>query len=165
MPAPKQSYKGFTLIEMVVGMLVLAVALVMLSTMLFPQADRAADTLFRVRSAELGHSVMNEIWGKRFDENTDPNGGTPCGSGSQPACTTASGAEEGNRDDWDDIDDYDGMTQNTRILDSTQTYADLYPGYQLLVSVGSGSVTKLITVTVTTPSGEAITFNAVRSNY
>ncbi|MGI2260222.1 type IV pilus modification PilV family protein [Shewanella sp. GXUN23E] len=157
---------GFTLIELVIGMMVLAVALMMLATMLFPQADRAADTLYRVRSAELGHSVMNEIWGKRYDDNTDANGGTPCGTGRLPACTTTPGPEAGeNRNDWDDIDDYNGMNQHSLMLDSTQTYADIYPGYGLQVTVTSGDVTRLISVTVTTPAGEAISFNGVRSNY
>ncbi len=166
MKAVKSRSQGFTLIEMVVGMMVLAVALVMLGTMLFPQADRAADTLYRVRSAELGHSVMNEIWGKRYDDNADANGGTPCGTNGLPACTTVPGPEAGeSRDDWDDIDDYNGMNQNSLMLDSSQTYADIYPGYGLAVTVGSGNATRLITVTVTTPNGEAITFNGVRSNY
>ncbi|MCF1427246.1 MAG: type II secretion system GspH family protein [Shewanella sp.] len=158
--------RGFTLIELVVGMMVLAGALVMLSTMLFPQADHAADTLHRVRSAELGHSVMDEIWGKRYDDNTDPNGGTPCGTSSLPACTTVPGPDAGeNRNDWDDIDDYNGMDQNSLMLNSSQTYADIYSGYGLQVTVTSGDASRFISVTVTTPSGEAISFNAVRSNY
>jgi len=68
--------QGFTLIELVIGMLVIGIAIVMLTSMLFPQADRAASNLHRVRSAELAHSVMNEIWGKRYDQNTNANGGT-----------------------------------------------------------------------------------------
>jgi MSHA pilin protein MshD len=35
------SHGGFTLIELVVGMMVIAIAIVMLTSMLFPQADRA----------------------------------------------------------------------------------------------------------------------------
>ncbi len=164
-------HAGFTLIEMVVGMLVLGIALVMMSSMLFPQADRAAKTLHRVRSAELAHSVLNEIWGKRYDENTNPNGGIPaCGSATGSSCSSSLGAEGESRDQFDDVDDYSGnLTINSQMLDSSQTYAVDYPGYGLSVSVTypdtSNRNSKLIQVNVTTPDGEVITYNALRSNY
>lgn len=169
--------KGFTLIELVVGMLVIGIAIVMLTSMLFPQADRAAYTLHKVRSAELAHAVLNEIWGKRFDENTDANGGAPaCGSGlaGSSACSATLGPDSGeSRHDFDDIDDYagaSGLTINSNMLDSTQTYLSQYPGYQLSVSASypnglADRNTKLIQVDVTTPSGEVITYHALRSNY
>ncbi|KPN76384.1 MSHA biogenesis protein MshD [Shewanella sp. Sh95] len=161
--------QGFTLIELVVGMLVIAIAIVMLSSMLFPQADRAAKTLHRVKSAELAHSVMNEIWGKRYDQNTNANGGVPaCGSPLGSSCSANLGPEAGEgRNDFNDVDDYHGLTQNATMLNSSQTYAEVYPNYQLSVSVAYGSApnTKLVTINVTTPDNEVITYNLVRSNY
>lgn len=169
---------GFTLIELVVGMLVLSIALVMLTSMLFPQADRAAFTLHRVRSAELAHSVLNEIWGKRFDQNTNPNGGIPaCGALDIPLakdCTASDelGPDGESRDNFNDVDDYHGLDQTSLMLNAgahTDTYASRYPNYKLSVTVTYSNVSdlnsKLITVSVTTPSGELITYNAVRSNY
>ncbi|RTR31237.1 type II secretion system protein [Shewanella atlantica] len=180
--------KGFTLVELVVGMVVLSIALVMLTSMLFPQADRAAETLHRVRSAELAHSVMNEIWGKRYDQNTNPNGGVPA-CGAEPrsdlglpaglACTTQGnlGPDIGeNRNSYNDVDDYDGLNQNSLMLNAAvttgvnaDTYASRYPNYLMAVAVTYHEHPdlnrKLITVTVTTPSGEQIVYNAVRSNY
>lgn len=161
--------QGFTLIELVVGMLVIAIAIVMLSSMLFPQADRAAKTLHRVKSAELAHSVMNEIWGKRYDQNTNANGGVPaCGSPLGSSCSANLGPEAGEgRNDFNDVDDYNGLTQNATMLNSSQTYAEAYPNYQLSVTVafGPASNTKLVTINVTTPDNEVITYNLVRSNY
>ncbi|MGL5669393.1 MAG: type IV pilus modification PilV family protein [Shewanella sp.] len=161
--------QGFTLIELVVGMLVIAIAIVMLSSMLFPQADRAAKTLHRVKSAELAHSVMNEIWGKRYDQNTNANGGVPaCGSPLGSSCSAVLGPETGEgRNDFNDVDDYHGLTQNATMLNSSQTYAQVYPNYQLSVSVAYGTApnTKLVTINVTTPDNEVITYNLVRSNY
>lgn len=181
--------EGFTLVELVVGMVVLSIALVMLTSMLFPQADRAAETLHRVRSAELAHSVMNEIWGKRYDQNTNPNGGVPaCGAAARPdlglpagvaTCTAPAdlGPDAGeNRNSYNDVDDYHGLNQNRLMLNAAvttgvnaDTYASRYPNYQLAVTVTYSNTSdrnsKLITVTVTTPSGEAIVYNAVRSNY
>lgn len=161
--------QGFTLIELVVGMLVIAIAIVMLSSMLFPQADRAAKTLHRVKSAELAHSVMNEIWGKRYDQNTNANGGVPaCGSPLGSSCSATLGPEAGEgRNDFNDVDDYHGLTQNATMLNSSQTYAEAYPNYQLSVTVAFGQSpnTKLVTINVTTPDNEVITYNLVRSNY
>ena len=155
-----QPTRGFTLIELVIGMMVIGIAIVMLTSMLFPQADRAASTLQRVRSAELAHSVMNEIWGKRYDQNTNPNGGIPaCNAPTGIACTT----------EFNDVDDYNGLDETDNMLDSSQTYTQAYPRYQLQVSVeyldAATKAQKLITVAVTTPANEVITYQAVRSNY
>lgn len=174
----KPAMKGFTLMELVVGMLVMGIAITMMTSMLFPQADRAAKTLHRVRSAELAHGILNEIWGKRYDQFTNANGGVPaCGSsqGGNPvgeACSTVMGPEtilgvEEKRNDYNDVDDYNGLKHTDLMLNSTQSYAAFYPNYRLEVIVGLGTVanTKLITVDVTTPDGEVITYQAVRSNY
>ena len=163
--------KGFTLIELVIGMLVIGIAIVMMTSMLFPQADRSVETLNRVRSAELAHSIMNEIWGKRYDQHTNANGGSPaCGSSETGAlpCSTLMGPDAGEgRDDFNDVDDYHGLNQQSRMLNSAQTYADAYPNFRLSVTVVLGSVsnTKLVSINVTTPSSEVITYHLVRSNY
>ncbi len=164
----KNSQGGFTLIELVIGMLVLSIAIVMLTSMLLPQADRAVETLSRVRSAELAHSVMNEIWGKRYDENTNANGGIPaCNSSLGSPCSSNLGPNGENRNDFNDVDDYHGLNITDLMLDSTQTYADVYINYDMKVTIAylNGQAQKLITIDVTTPSGEVITYQAVRSNY
>ncbi|WP_259394870.1 MSHA biogenesis protein MshD [Shewanella sp. SR44-3] len=177
-PIGNKKMPGFTLMELVVGMLVMGIAITLMVSMLLPQADRAAQSLHRVRSAELAHGILNEIWGKRYDQNTKANGGVPaCGSsqGGNPvgeACSTVMGPEtilgvEEKRNEFNDVDDYHGLTHTDLMLNSTQSYAAFYPNYQLNVTVVLGAVanTKLITVTVTTPDGEAIAYQALRSNY
>ena len=163
---------GFTLIELVIGMMVIGIGIVMLTSMLFPQADRAAATLQRVRSAELAHSVMNEIWGKRYDQNTNANGGSPaCNAATGLSCsaTSALGPDGESRDTYNDVDDYQGLSESSSMLDSSQTYAQAYPGFNVSVNVSYLDATtqaeKLITVDVTTPSNEVITYQALRSNY
>lgn len=174
-----QAQKAFTLIELVVGMVVISIAFVLLSTMLFPQAERAADTLHRVRSAELAHSILNEVWGKRYDQNTNANGGVPaCGAKEKPLlglpkgkdCSVSLGPDAGeSRNTYNDVDDYSGLTINSPMLNSSETYAERYINYGLEVLVAyndSNSLnTKLVTINVTTPNGEVMTFNAIRSNY
>ena len=162
---------GFTLMELVVGMLVMSIAIVMMTSMLFPQSDRAAKTLHRVRSAELAHGILNEIWGKRFDQNTNANGGVPaCGSPLGLPCSLETefgpdGTE--TREQFNDVDDYHGLSETNLMLNSSQSYNDFYPNYRLAVSVvlGAAADTKLVTVDVTTPDGEVITYQALRSNY
>ncbi len=177
----KQANRGFTLVELVVGMVVLSIALVLLTSMLFPQADRAAETLHRVRSAELAHSILNEIWSKRYDQNTNANGGTPaCGAVARPDLGLPAGLDctaEGNlgpetgetRNSYNDVDDYHGLSHTSLMLNSANTYESEYPNYQLSISVSyldhPSLNRKLITIDVTTPSNEVITYNAVRSNY
>ncbi len=176
-----RTQKAFTLVELVVGMVVISIAFVLLSTMLFPQAERSADTLHRVRSAELAHSILNEIWGKRYDQNTNANGGVPaCGATENtllglPAgksCTIKAnlGPDAGeSRNDYNDVDDYDGLDINSPMLNTSATYAERYKNYSLAVSVTYNNPaslnTKLVTINVTTPNGEVITYNAIRSNY
>ncbi|GGY94006.1 MSHA biogenesis protein MshD [Shewanella fodinae] len=159
--------QGFTLIELVIGMLVLSIAIVLLTSVLFPQSDRAAATLQRVRASELAGSVLNEIWGKAYDENSGFGGVPACGSKDGVNCSTVFGPDGENRNDYDDVDDYNGLNESSEMLNSNQHYADLYPGFSLRVTVtpGSDANTKLITVIVGTPAGEVIQFNAVRSNY
>ncbi|WP_407695819.1 type IV pilus modification PilV family protein [Shewanella avicenniae] len=158
--------RGFTLIELIVGMVVFSISIVLLTSVLFPQSDHAANTMQRVRAAELGQSILNEIWGKAFDENTPMNGVPPCGSPSGVACSGNIGPEESSRNDYDDVDDYHGLTQDSPMLNSSDSYASSYPGYQFSVSVSLlDPNNKLIEVVVTTPAGEPIVFDLVRSNY
>ena len=172
---------GFTLVEMLVGIIIIGTAILMLSTLFFSQGNRSTEMLFEVRAAELGQSVMNEIWGKRFDENTDPNGSIPCGSANNLInganainnCSKVLGPEEASRHDWDDIDDFNGMTAGTELpiaIGSAKTYHDLYPEFKLSVKVEYENntptfETKLITVTVISPYQQDIVFNALRSNF
>ncbi len=67
--------KGFTLVELVVGMVVLAIALTVITTMLVTQSKDSVEPVHRVRAAELGQSLLNEILSRAYDENSDHNGG------------------------------------------------------------------------------------------
>ncbi|MCH1924116.1 type II secretion system GspH family protein [Shewanella sp. C32] len=161
--------RGFTLIELIVGMLVFSIAIVLLTSVLFPQSDRAAQTLQRVRAAELAQSVLNEIWGKAYDDET-PIGGVPAAcnpNDNNSLCSNHIGPDDEGRNDYDDVDDYDGMDESAPQLNSNRTYEDDYPGFHLKVSVTANddNSAKLIQVIVTTPQNEKIAFDAVRSNY
>ncbi len=76
----REKSPGFTLIELVVGIVVFGFAILLMTTLLFPQAKQAGSALHEVRAAELAHSLLNEISGKKFDENTSAGGIPACDS-------------------------------------------------------------------------------------
>ncbi|MFB2865417.1 prepilin-type N-terminal cleavage/methylation domain-containing protein [Aeromonas sp. MdU4] len=105
--------RGFTLIELIVGMVLLAVALTGILGMLVNQAPQAVDPVQQVRAAQLAQRLAGEILQKSFDENSDHNGGRyRCGE--QVAgvaispCSSGYGPDGGERAPYtfNDVDDY-----------------------------------------------------------
>lgn len=70
----KKQQPGFTLVELVIGIVVLAIALTIITGVLGPLYQRSTDPWHQVRAAELGHSFMNEIMARSFDEKSDKAG-------------------------------------------------------------------------------------------
>ena len=62
------SERGVTLIELVIGITVLAVALTLITAVLSPLFVRSTDPWHQVRAAELGHSLMNSMLAFPFDD-------------------------------------------------------------------------------------------------
>ena len=182
---------GFTLIELVMTILILgSVSLILIP--FFNSIIHSSDPIIRQRAVALGQAMMDEISGKRWDENT-PIGGGPIVTGESTVGTsrggtlliasdpvTAIATEEGSRTNYDDLDDYNGLSE-------TNTFSDqlggtfTYTGYSRTVSVdyiagdsspidkntpaAAGSTdSKRIIVTVTTPLQETFTFVVVRCN-
>jgi len=80
---------GFTLVELVIGIVVLAIALTMITGVLGPLYQRSTDPWHQVRAAELGHSFLNEIMARSFDENSDRAGSEfRCDASSDPLDVT-----------------------------------------------------------------------------
>jgi MSHA pilin protein MshD len=175
--------KGFTLIEIIVGIVVLGVALMVITSALGPLYQRSADPWHQVRAAELGHSLLNEIMARSFDENSDRAGGEfRCNETGYPDCSDfcinpliVNGAEGETRAGFDDVDDFNELRlSDSDIVGSTGNLAldNLYRGYQADITVScvgideqaSDSVKK-VTVTITTPTGETLAFSAYRSNW
>lgn len=119
MPSVKRA-RGFTLIELIVGIVLLSVALTGILGLLINQAPRAVDPVQQVRAAQLAQRLLGEILQKSFDEHSDHNGGRyRCGETAgtpavtYPACTAQ--AEYGPDPDevglapyaYNDVDDFD----------------------------------------------------------
>lgn len=181
--APNARHKGFTLIEVIAGIVILAVAMSAMTSIVFPQATRSVDPVYQVRAAELAQSLLNEIMGKAFDENTDYSSGTRCNEVAGRSCTTVGslGTDTGETSAslYDDVDDYNGYDQTMAQLDSSSSYATLYTGFQFSVAViyddnyngqyevgvDTAQIAKRIDISVTTPGGQVFKFAGYKANF
>ena len=185
-------HKGFTLIELIVGIVVLAISFSVLTTLIYPISQQSADQLHQVKAAELAQSVLNEIQNKAFDDKSDMAGGLiRCGQTDLPVCSTdmgpetISGAKE-TRAIFNDVDDYHMLKYGSLygkgdIENSQGVPLELYIGYAMSIRVcndadysgpdcdgavdANASTAKLIIVTVTTPTGFSLSFSTYRANF
>lgn len=158
MPAPAtNTQSGYSLLELVMGIIVFAIVLTLITSLIVPQARRSVDPILQLRAAELAQSIIREISARSFDENSDRiNGFIRCnedlngdslvddsvpGAEAERACSAVFVAEEANRSLYDDVDDYHGLSQSGgNIVNSLNQPIvvdglNLYAGYQVTVNV------------------------------
>lgn len=136
--------KGFTLVELVIGIVLLAIAMMVMNTMLISQSKDALEPLYRLRASQLGQSILQDILSHAYDQNSDHNGGryrcdeiwgdtdlwfdgTAWQTGETPipvACSTTYGIDSGEiageHQSFNDVDDF-----VTAGFQSAVTYGDL----------------------------------------
>lgn len=105
--------QGLTLVEMVITIVVLAIALLSITAAISGGIGRSGDTLVETRAVALAQSYLDEIFGKRFDENSHPRGIPPCRTNCTDAGSFGPDAGETERYHFDDVDDYDGLEEGT----------------------------------------------------
>ncbi len=148
---------GLTLIELVITIVLLSIALVAITNMLYGGLGRSSDTLLELRTAALGQSYLDEILGKKFDENSANGGVPPCRAGGptaqqcsvEVACPLVAGTPTNppefgpdgmeEREDYDDVDDYhclqEGADYGSDLEDSTGTARTGYDNYSVSIEV------------------------------
>ncbi|WP_246028786.1 type IV pilus modification PilV family protein [Litorilituus sediminis] len=177
----KQS--GFTLVEIIIGIVVLSISLAIVSTLIAPTEEQSADNLLQIKAAELGQSYLNDITSRAFDHNSDMAGGRiRCGEPNAIVnpCSVALGAEPGetNRNLFNDVDDFHNYTSNSDAIDDgldagyrnfkvavTVVYAGCDLGLGNCPNAEGNLLAKKITVTVTTPLGTPIDFATYKTNF
>ena len=147
-----RNFRGFTLIELIVAMVVISVALVGVMSVINLTVLHSADPVLRQQSIAIAESYMEEISLKNYtDPDTDG---------------------EGSRALFDDVDDYNGLNdhgardQNGRAISGLESYS-------VRVSVSpqsygpSGMVVPglRIDINVTNLGGENLTLTGYRANY
>jgi MSHA pilin protein MshD len=179
--------KGFTLIELIVGIVVLAISFSVLTSLIYPITQHSADQLHQVRAAELAQSMLNEIQNKAFDQNSDMAGGLlRCGETDAPACSTDMGKDTvlgitETRVTFNDVDDYNDLDYSAGEIENSQgQLLILYLGYAMKVNVCNDadydgvcnadpainkSTAKLITVNIITPTDFSLHFSTYRANF
>jgi MSHA pilin protein MshD len=167
--------RGFSLIELIVTIVVTAVALTALGMGLLTASRNSANPVISMRAATLAQAYLDEILSKRFDENNDNGGAVRCGETSQPACSVSMASDTGEtRASFDDVDDYNGIDESPR--NALGNVEPNYDGFRVQISVnyagndfssfGSTQIgLKKITLTVTAPIGGKFVFAAYRGNF
>ena len=180
---------GFTLIELIVGIVVLSISFSIMFTLIYPMSEKSAEQMHQVRAAALGQSLMNEILARDFDENSDRNGGLiRCGepilypTPNLNLCTAVNslGSDgEASPAEYNDVDDYNSFDFDSASNALGQSYDNLYPGFQANITVcyrnfDSNSlidcsnqieISKRIVITVTTPQGFDVVFAFYKGNF
>jgi MSHA pilin protein MshD len=109
----KQVGKGFTLIEFVVGMVLLGVACAGCLSLLISQKDAYRDPLVQQMSVQIFNKIRSEIIIRSFDENSEQGGGFyRCGESVNniimDSCKTSVGLDGSEKalGDFNDVDDF-----------------------------------------------------------
>lgn len=172
---------GFTLVELVIAIVVLGVSLVVISTLIFPQARNSTEQVFQARAIELSNSLINEVMARGFDENSNISGGAlRCGEFTQPACTAPAnfGPDGGEtRPDFDDVDDYHLLHLSEPSIESAlgTNFTDEYIGFSYAIEVCYATIQgdcvnaiqdiKRIKVTIETPNNGTVVMSSLRGNF
>ena len=76
MRVPNSKGGGFTLLELVLGIVVLSIAMLMLLSVLLPQARNRSQPIYQIRAMELAQTMLQEAQSRSFDEHSDRQGGS-----------------------------------------------------------------------------------------
>lgn len=150
-----QEQQGLTLIELVVAMVVISIALGGVLLVMNYTTSHSADPMLRQQSLAIAESYMEEITLKSY---LDPDDGALCPS------------PEASRADYDNVCDFNGMTQNGA-RDQSGTLISGLGGYQVAVTVtsqnfGSPAVAGLkVKVQVTDPAGQGLILIGYRADF
>lgn len=152
--------RGFSLIELIITIMVLGIALSAMTASLFGGVGRNADPLWQSKATQLSQAYLDEILSMRYQEDS------PLGGGRVNSCLVG-GTEAGETDRslYDDVDDYNGLSETADFLDATT--ASIYSGYTVSIEVTCAAVvanSKLIAVTITSPANQSLVFSVIRAD-
>lgn len=173
----KQQY-GFTLVELVVFIVILAVGLTGTILAIHQTVANAPKAMMHVRAMEIAQAYLDEISTKRFDENTGQGGLPTCDSPTPAApviaCSNVLGPEAGEiRNTFNDVDDYNGINDSPPVDASGNVNPD-YTGYGVQISLSyagtelalaNNRFAKRINLVITSPFGDRIPVSYYRTNF
>ncbi|MBT3428415.1 MAG: type II secretion system protein [Gammaproteobacteria bacterium] len=184
-------HAGFTLVEMIVVIIILAVSLTAITTILSSNTASSANTFFETRAIELAQAYSDEIMAHRFDEQSALDGVPPCDGlstddpvPSSPCTLLASfggDTDETSRSLYDDVDDYHGLDEGSgsatgaSLLNASGTTRTGYENFRVEVSVtyagdlaplsAAKTDSKKIVVSISQPNAQRLDFTVYKSNF
>ena len=134
---------GFTLVELIIGMVVFAIVLVTVSSMVISQSRQSVSPVFQIRAAAFAQSLADESFSKAFDEVASDSGSLArCGEAQPCTAPGALGPDGGeSRATFNDVDDYHNFSQSGDNFTNSNNEPvevdgrNLYSGYAASVTV------------------------------
>ncbi|WP_434997588.1 type IV pilus modification PilV family protein [Vibrio scophthalmi] len=184
--------RGFTLIESIIVMVVMALAMVTITSFLLPQVSQSADPHYQSRAKALGQSLMTQVLARNFDQNSLELGGAiRCSASIDSGSLTCTSEADFGPDEvssgvletpsqFNDVDDFIGCWASDPVAGSScdnDLYQlissgnnSAYHNFQVKIAVAyspnSSSVTfKKITLVVEAGAQAPIEFIAYRGNF
>ncbi len=181
----RKDRKGFTLVEIILFIVVFSVGVVGIMSVFYNTLGKTGNPLVRDRAIQVAQAAMENIFNKKWDENT-PNGG--CKEEDYAlSCNYSNssiGADSGETgiNDYDDVDDYvstGSSYKKYRVWQSedlglsegfnvkvTVSYANVDSTGKISENTASKTNYKMITVEVSGNGlGETYTLKAVKANF
>ena len=155
---PVIGQRGFTLVELLVFMVVVAIGLVSLLKVFDRAVGNSVDPVVQVRALECAQAKLDEVLARRFDAST-PAGGIPaCGSASAGAVACTGIVADVA---LDDVGDYNGTVDNT-LANCSVAVVVAEAGVDLGMA---NSRARRITVTSNSDGGGQVVLSAYRVNF
>ncbi len=175
--AAKPLTQGFTLVEMIVTILIIAIASVGITSSLSFALRHQSDGIWRTKAIALAEAYAEEIMARRFDENTPIGGLPPCSATTVPCSADADFDDGETRANFDDVDDYHNLNEAPPV-DAMGIARSGYNNYRVQIQVAYASAAqvvalgltqptdaKVVTLWVTPPGQPRLEYNLVRGNF
>lgn len=172
-----KSQRGFTLIETIIVIVMVGALMAGMTVMFVENVGNSHKPYLRQKALAVANAYMDEIYTKRWNDNTPIGGG--CVVTASAACLTAGapavvaiGDDGETRATYDDVDDYHGLNQSPQ--NSSGVAMPDYSGFTVAVSVtqpganwngAAAADVRLIKVDVTSSANETISVSAYRTNH
>ncbi len=165
--------KRFTLVELILIIVVVGIALPPLAFVFYEGLQKSTDTYLTSTAAQLANSMMEEIRTRKWDEKTPDEGG----KAAEPYSVIGTDPSETTRPTYNDIDDYDHISNQSPPHDALDQPIPEFSGYTrsvdveyvdcvggVFVTAGGTSDHKQVTVTVSCAAG-SVGLVSIFSNY
>ena len=175
-PGSLLASRGFTLVELIIGLVVLGIGVTAFLNLIMNTTQHSADPMIQQQAHAIAQAYMEEVLAQPF---CDPDFSTTCpvSCASATACATCNLAE-GARNNYDAVCDYNGLSDATGARDFNGGLIGGLGSYNVAVAVDDSAVTlsglssatgQLVEVTVTvthdTQTGINDSLRAYKINY